>query len=326
VFCNTAGASMDQIHNPYMSASTPSLDQLRVFAAVADAGSFSAAARRLGRSQPVVSYVVAHLEGQLGFALFERGRKLPTLTENGQAVLAHARRLCLLSDELAAGVEALKCGMEVELTLAADPLFSPLRLAGVLSELARAHPSVNVTVRTEPLGGVLDLVLSRQCVLGISALVIDWPDEIEPLEFGVLDLVPVAAPGHPLASGDSKISAAMLHDHLQLILRDPGDLTKTLDMAVSGVRTWRLTDLSTKRALLRAGVGWGHMPLHCVADDLASGALVKLKLPIRPGGRQTHTLIHRLDAPPGPAGRWLIERLVSWDMPLPTEAADQTPG
>lgn len=291
-----------------MSASTPSLDQLRVFAAVADAGSFSAAARRLGRSQPVVSYVVAHLEGQLGFALFERGRKLPVLTENGQAVLSHARRLCLLSDEMAAGVEALKCGMESELALAVDPLYPASELAAVLAELAQAYPSVNVTVRTEPLGGVLDLVLARQCALGITALVIDWPDEIEPCEFGLLKLAPVAAPSHPLARAPGRISATALRDHLQLILRDPGDLTKEVDFAIAGVRTWRLTDLGVKRALLKAGVGWGHMPLHDVQGDLDDGSLVKLKLPIRPGGQQTFTLIHRLDAPPGPAGRWLKSR------------------
>lgn len=305
-----------------MSASTPSLDQLRVFAAVADAGSFSAAARRLGRSQPVISYVVAHLEGQLGFALFERGRKLPVLTENGQAVLAHARRLCLLSDELAAGVEALKCGLESQLTLAIDTLFSKDRLATVLAELARVYPSVNVTVRNEPLGGVLDLVLARECVLGISALMIDWPDEIEPCEFGVLELVPVAAPTHPLATERGKITATMLRDHLQLILRDPGDLTKDLDLAITAVRTWRLTDITTKRALLKTGVGWGHMPLHAVQDDLADGSLVKLKLPIRPGGRQTYVLVHRLDAPPGPAGRWLKERLLAWDTPAPSLGAE----
>lgn len=303
---------MDQIHNPYMSTSTPSLDQLRVFAAVADAGSFSAAARRLGRSQPVVSYVVANLEGQLGFALFERGRKLPVLTENGAAVLSHARRLCLLSDELAAGVEALKSGMEPELTLAVDVLFDKARLAQVLAELAQVHPSVNVVVRCEPLGGVLDLVLSRHCVLGLSALVIDWPDEIEPTEFGVLDLVPVAAPSHALTQTSGKISAAMLHEHLQLVLRDPGELTQKVDFAITAVRTWRLTDLATKRSLLKAGVGWGHMPTHCVQADLDDGSLVKLRLPIRPGGRQSYTLIHRLDAPPGPAGRWLKERLLAW--------------
>lgn len=293
-----------------------------MFAAVADAGSFSAAARRLGRSQPVVSYVVAHLEGQLGFALFERGRKLPVLTENGQAVLAHARRLCLLSDELAAGVEALKCGLESQLTLAIDTLFSKDRLATVLAELARMYPSVNVTVRNEPLGGVLDLVLARECVLGISALMIDWPDEIEPSEFGVLELVPVAAPTHPLATGHGKVTATMLRDHLQLILRDPGDLTKDLDLAITAVRTWRLTDITTKRALLKTGVGWGHMPLHAVQDDLADGSLVKLKLPIRPGGRQTYVLVHRLDAPPGPAGRWLKERLLAWDTPAPSAGAE----
>ena len=64
---------------------SPSLDQLRVFLAVVDAGSFSAAARRLNRRQSVVSYTIANLERHLGgLLLFDRASRKPTLTEAGK--------------------------------------------------------------------------------------------------------------------------------------------------------------------------------------------------------------------------------------------------
>lgn len=292
---------------------TPTLEQLRVLTAVADAGSFSGAAKRLGRSQPVVSYMVATLESQLGFAVFERGKRKPVLTERGSAVLAHARRMCLLSDQLAASAENLRRGLENELSIAVDLFFPPDRLAGMLREMAQSHPSVVVVVRSEPLGGVLDLVLQRQCVLGICVLAIDWPDVIEPREFGTVEFLPVAAPSHPLAAHAEPPPISLVREHLQLILRDTGSLTQHADYAVPGVRTWRVTDLAVKIALLRESLGWGYMPMHMVGDDLARGTLVKLQLPVRPGGVMRYTLVHRVDSPPGPAGRWLADRLAAWD-------------
>src|ERR1700739_2382836 len=67
------------------------LDQLRTFIAAADEGSFSAAARKLRRAQSVVSQTLANLEGQFGVKLFDRARRRPVLTPQGQALLAHAR-------------------------------------------------------------------------------------------------------------------------------------------------------------------------------------------------------------------------------------------
>jgi DNA-binding transcriptional LysR family regulator len=59
------------------------LDQFRSFAAAADEGSFSAAGRRLGRAQSVVSQTLANMEGQLGLKLFDRSTRIPVLTEAG---------------------------------------------------------------------------------------------------------------------------------------------------------------------------------------------------------------------------------------------------
>ncbi len=82
---------------------SPTVDQLRVFLAVNEAGSFSAAARLLNRRQSVVSYTIANLEQQLGgLALFDRSKRRPTLTEAGTMILAEARKLALGIDDLRA--------------------------------------------------------------------------------------------------------------------------------------------------------------------------------------------------------------------------------
>src|SRR6478736_8176046 len=74
-----------------------SLDQMRMFLTVAEAGSFRAAAARLGRVQSAVSHAIAKLEDELGIALFDRSGHKPALTSEGQALLSNVR------DVLAAG-------------------------------------------------------------------------------------------------------------------------------------------------------------------------------------------------------------------------------
>jgi DNA-binding transcriptional LysR family regulator len=74
---------------------------------------------------------------------------------------------------------------------------------------------------------------------------------------------------------------------------------------------WRLSHLGAKLAFLRAGFGFGGMPLHMVEADLASGALVQLVTEDAPPGGHVIAMwaVYRTDSPPGPAGRWFIDRL-----------------
>ena len=71
------------------------LDQMRIFAAVADAGGFRAAAARLRRVQSAVSHAIGNLEAQLGVALFDRSGRRPGLTAEGRSLVADARALLL---------------------------------------------------------------------------------------------------------------------------------------------------------------------------------------------------------------------------------------
>lgn len=296
-----------------MTHTAPTLEQLRTLVAVADTGSFSAAGRGMGRAQSVVSYMIGNLEAQLGFALFVRGKRRPVLTERGQAVLVYARRMCLLSDELQANNQQLRIGAETEISVAVDSLFPARRLARTIADLTALFPRLDIRLNTLALGAVLDSVLEGHSMLGLSVIMPQWPDVIEAREFSGMDIWPVAAAGHPLAEHQGAAPPlALVRKHLQLALHDPGKLTQDMDYSIAAVRCWRLTDLALKHALLRDGVGWGYMPVPLVEDDLVRGVLVKLVMPWRPGGHQTFTMLHRLDCPPGPALRWLMEQLLAW--------------
>src|SRR5262245_15059721 len=96
------------------------LDQMRVLIAVAEAGSFSAAARRLGRVQSAVSQAVQTLEENLRLTLFDRSGKTPVLTEAGRTLLSDARQVVLRADSLRTHAEAIAGGTEPELAFAVD--------------------------------------------------------------------------------------------------------------------------------------------------------------------------------------------------------------
>jgi DNA-binding transcriptional LysR family regulator len=286
----------------------PTLDQLRVLAVVADEGSFSAAARVLGRAQSVISYTVGQLEAQLGLALFERGGRAPVLTEAGRALVADARRVGGLVQELRARALALRQGTEAEVSLAVDVMFPVPRLVEALRAFAVAFPTVGLRLRVEALGGVAHLVLQGVCCLGVSGWAGTVSDALESRAIGTLKLVPVAGPSHPLA-GMGRINGAALREHTQLVLSDGSGLTEGQDYGVFSLRTWRLGDLSAKHALLKAGLGWGNMPLHLVEEDIAGGQLVRLQVEASPEYDYPVSLITPAGAVMGPALQWLAEAL-----------------
>src|SRR5947199_7901690 len=92
------------------------LDQMRVLVAIAESGSFSAAARRLGRVQSAISQSVQSLESALGISLFDRDGKTPKLTEAGRIILDGARHLVGGAETLRARAESIAADVEPHLT------------------------------------------------------------------------------------------------------------------------------------------------------------------------------------------------------------------
>lgn len=291
------------------------IDQLRVFRQVAEAGSFSAAARAMHRAQSAVTYAVQKLEDQVGAELFDRKGYRPVLSEAGRALLPRATRIL---EELAAfGAQArgIAGGLEPELSLVVDSMFSTPLLVRLLKDFQGKFPSVTLRLHVETLGATAQALLDGTADLGIC---LDFARSIEALDttpVGEIELVPVAAPSHPLGKIRGRIPLAATRDHVQLVLADRSELTRGKEYTVFATKTWRLADLGARHAMVVAGLGWCSMPRHMVADDLAASRLVRLDIRW-PGGvkgfpRPGVVLARRRDRMPGPAGAWLANLLVA---------------
>jgi len=289
------------------------IDQLRVFRQVVETGSFSAAARAMHRAQSAITYAVQKLEDQLGTPLFDRSGYRPVLSEAGRALLPRATRIL---EELAvfkSQARAIAGGVEPEVSLVVDPLFPAQVVVDALSAFQREYAAVQLRVHVEALGAAAQAVLDRTADLGIVLDFAAAAVDLETIAIGEIELVPVAAPSHPLARCKGRIPPEALRDELQLVLTDRSSLTRGQDFSVFSVNTWRLADLGARHELLRAGLGWGSMPVHMVEEDLAQHRLVRLDIR-RPDGltklpRPGVVLARRKDKVLGPAGTWLAERL-----------------
>jgi DNA-binding transcriptional LysR family regulator len=288
-----------------------SLDQIRVFIAAAEEGSFSAAARRLGRAQSAVSDLIRRLEDQVGVELFDRSHRSPTLTPAGELLLKDARLIGGAADQLNFRARGMARGVEPELCAIIDVYFPFQAVTEAARDFQKTFPATPLRLYVEVLGGATQPVLDGKASLAVVGGPAPLPAELasEPLQ-GVAAIV-VAAPSHPLAAFRGTIPKADLARHVQLVLTERSTRSAGQEYGVISPQTWRLADLYAKHAFLLNGLGWGSMPLHAVERDLAEGRLVALPLQDFPpsGVIIPMSAVYRVASPPGPAGRWLIERL-----------------
>jgi len=298
-----------------------SLDQLRIFIVAADEGSFSAAGRRLSRAQSVVSQTLANLEGQLGVKLFDRSARFPVLTDQGRALLADARKVAGDVAAFRAQAKSLAGGLEPELSVAVDVMFPEVAFTRVVTAFQDEFPATLLRFDVES-SAVVDPVLDRHCALGVVGSWSAASPQLTHERLLTVRIPIVVSSTHPLTARRGPIPTTVLDEYVHLTHIDPADLSRTLVWRPYA-RTWRLSHLGAKLAFLRAGLGFGGMPLHLVEADLASGALVEIVTEgAPPGGHMvTMSAIYRTDSPPGPAGRWFIEHLKQEDVRQSKEMA-----
>src|ERR1700679_100660 len=153
-----------------------SLDQLRTFIAAVDEGSFSAAARKLLRSQSVVSETVSNLEGQIGVPLFDRSGRYPKLTPAGAVLLADARGIVTGVDLLKARAKGMAVGLEPELSVVVDVFYPIDVITQVAKEFKLHYPGVALRIYVEALGATIQPILDGRCSVGIIGSLPVIPD------------------------------------------------------------------------------------------------------------------------------------------------------
>lgn len=286
-----------------------SLDQLAMFVAVVDAGTFAGASERVGRVQSAVSAAIAKLERSLGTPLFDRSGRSSKLTAAGRRLVAEARLVVGQAREITECAASLQAGVEASLSVAVDALFPRGVLFDALAAFHREFPTVLLRLHEDIMAR--SLVESGQVDLGICNMVEHLrgtrglAPELVTRPCREVRLVPVCGAGHPLARSPAPQPEQQLRSAVQIVLTERGAPSHA-DQGVLGARTWRVTDLQTKLGMLEAGIGWGSVPLETARPGIEAGRLARLHpVPWPDGHRIELFAINRAATPLGPAGRWL---------------------
>lgn len=234
------------------------LDLLRTFVAVADTGSFSNAAARVGRSQSAVSMQMQRLEQTVGKKLLLRGPRAVTTNAIGEEMLAYARRLLKLSDEAWASVTRPEEAGSVRLGVPDD--YAAFLLPPVLSRFAASHPLVNVELVCEQSTSLIKTFADGKLDL---AIITRGPEQaIEVLQRE--RLVWVASPNH----------VAWEIDPLPVALFEPGCVARRSVLQVLGAadRSFRSTYSSASLlgliAVVQAGLAVAGLAQRSVPPSL----------------------------------------------------------
>lgn len=283
-----------------------SMDQLQVFTVVVETGSFSAAARHLGKTQSTISSAIANLEIDLGVTLFDRTSRNPALTQAGRTLLTEAHAVLERCLSLGAHAASLADANPAELTLAIEIPYNTVM--PVLVDFEREFPYVDLTIRNPTYGDVSDLVKRGEANLGVAFAQPGYPPELTFVQLGKLIMAHVTHPAHPLASLDA-VTFADLHAHRRLAFSAHADKLPTTEY-LRATRTWQAESYLALMEMVSNGLGWATLPRQLIREALAKGELVELQLAAYP-----HTdwlvgvdLLWRATGQCSRAERWLRQR------------------
>lgn len=239
---------------PEGPAPLPSLDDLRVFLAVARSGSFRSAARQLFTSQPTLSRAVSRLEQDLGVRLIERGPRGIELTPSGDLLVAEARNLL---DLMASLRSRLRSPRAQTLRIGATATNARQFLTPYLAQWIPQHPEITTTA----IAGTDDSLRARLEHGDCDAVIIsDRPHgEFRQMHLATVPVLAVIPIGHPLASS-GPLPVPLLADQ-PLLVNGPGFPSFTLlsrAMDVAGLRpqvTYECPVGQTLAAAAEAGMG-----------------------------------------------------------------------
>lgn len=292
-------------------------EQLRVLQAIVTTGTFRAAARSLHKSQPAISTAIKNLEAELGIKIFNRESYRPTLTAPGRGfyeksltTVDHMTRLGNFARRVANHEEAT-------LTLAINAVN---QLSGILEKLRQIeerHPATEIRLNIEQMGGPVERLLEDEADLIISTHTDVNLDFMEAVPFAEVAIIPVSHKDFPLAKVSKMLSSDDVRPFAQVIVGDSSRerAKQSLDV-ISDSRRWIVTDFATKKDIIMAGMGWGGMPEHLIAGELAGGVLKRLYVDQFDIRQSQQYLIRRTDRSTGVVAQTIWETLSATDQPV----------
>ncbi|HJI94217.1 MAG TPA: LysR family transcriptional regulator [Sutterellaceae bacterium] len=253
------------------------IDEIRSFVAVAETGSFSAAARNLKRAQSVVSMHIAGFEAELGYKLFDRTPK-PVLTAQGRELLVGAKRVLVETDRLQNRALTLNDTQTPSIYMGIDLVLEAPVMIDLLRLFAKSFPSVRLQI--ENISGSEAKWFFTKTAMNL-ALVFSSDPSLESDEYilGHSPLSIAVAKNHPLAAID-RPTVDDLRRYRQIVVhaRDP----ESPSPAVVNTDYWEIDSGLWALGLAARGVGWAILPNFLLIGQSAfRGSVVTINSPFR---------------------------------------------
>nr|WP_040296839.1 LysR family transcriptional regulator [Alcanivorax hongdengensis] len=264
---------------------------LHAFMAVAETGSFSAAAERLYITQPAISKRIALLEQQLEARLFDRVGRQIQLTEAGRALLPRARQVLMDVEDMARAIHDLSGEVAGKLRIGTSHHIGLHRLPPVLRQFSRDYPQVKLDIHFIDSEEAWEDVLHGELEMGVVTLPPQPDERLYSEKIWEDPLVFMCAPEHPLARAKD-ITLETLPRH-SAILPSPITFTRgiveklfdehnlKLDIAMS------TNYLETIHMMVSIGLGWSVLPA-----TMVDSSVVQLDVDVPLPCRQLGVVIH----------------------------------
>lgn len=249
------------------------IEHLQVVECICVEGSFQKASEKLHKVRSAISYSVKQVEGHYGITIFDRSSYRVQLTAQGKLLLVNIRRLLKQANEFESSVQQLKGEIEPELKLGVSSLFPIAKITDLLLQLKHEFPQTTIHLEIEVASGER-MLLEQQVDIAIYGT----PQCSTNIDYLLIDTLPVPAviAKSMLAADNSLLSELDLSAYPQIIVKSSDGQSRDSYILEDTVK-WYVTDLSSKKALISAGLGWGRLPLHMIEGQIASQELVHLE-------------------------------------------------
>ncbi|MGR5150653.1 LysR family transcriptional regulator [Photobacterium swingsii] len=248
-----------------------SLDQLQAFVATVEQKSMAQAARHIGKHVSTLREQINNLEIDTGLTLFTRHAKSIEVTHEGKQLYTFALSMLRESAHFDAKVDSLLQGIPDKLTLAIDTSLVEPALDNLMADILKAYPYITLKVLNGDTLQVRGWVLSGQADIGLMFSTINMPAEMvvsKGYNFEVIRVVP------PQWSLIPHASQRDLADKLQLTFTFLHDIGMR-DADVLSHRYMLCNNAPQLLNLIKAGVGWGHLPKFVCEEALAKGDVIQ---------------------------------------------------
>lgn len=282
------------------------IEQWRMFKAVAEQGGFQQAAEVIFKSQSTIHHAVHKMEQLLGVTLFQTEGRKTLLTAAGEQLLRRVNYLLAEAERMENVALNLKSGVESSLPIAVDEAFPRDLLYQALVAVSSEYPLIRIELMETILTGANELLSQGKAEIALSPFTL--PDNLSE-DICQVEFIAVAGPSHPLNLPQRLLTLEELKNCRQIVLRDSAQEQKKDVGWLGSEQRWTVSHVGTSIELLRKNLGFAWLPRTAVQPYLDDGSLLPLQLP-RGSSRSSTFYLNFNDADTlGPVARCFIGHL-----------------